>query len=105
MRDLSSILSLFHSQFNKINNKKFLLEGFWCENVKYATLLWGSFHKEICKPLMVYRFKCIRRRAQYWRTKRVFCIFFCLQEPIFDVLVIFFFVLKLKVYVCLVKSY
>ena len=29
--------------------------------------------------------------------------FFCLQEPIFDVLVIFF-VLKLEVYVCLVKS-
>ena len=29
--------------------------------------------------------------------------FFCLQEPIFDVLVIFY-VLKLGVYVCLVKS-
>ena len=32
-----------------------------------------------------------------------FLHFFCLQEPFFDVLVIFF-VLKLKVYVCLVKS-
>ena len=32
-----------------------------------------------------------------------FLHFFCLQEPIFDVLVIFF-VLKLEVYVCLAKS-
>ena len=31
-----------------------------------------------------------------------FLLFYCLQEPIFDVLVIFF--LKLEVYVCLVKS-
>ena len=30
-----------------------------------------------------------RRRAQYWRTKRGFA-FFCLQEPIYNVLVIFF---------------
>ena len=35
--------------------------------------------------------------------KTGFCIFFCLQEPILNVLVIFF-VLKLEVYVCLVKS-
>ena len=35
--------------------------------------------------------------------KTGFCIFFCLQEPSFDVLVIFF-VLKLEVYVCFVKS-
>ena len=44
----------------------------------------------------------VRRRAQYWRTKRGFA-FFCLQEPIFNALVIFF-VLKLGVYVCLVMS-
>ena len=31
----------------------------------------------------------LRRRAQYWRTKRGFA-FFCLQEPIYNVLVIFF---------------
>ena len=30
--------------------------------------------------------------------------FFCLQEPIYNVLVIFFFVLKLEVYVCLARS-
>ena len=35
--------------------------------------------------------------------KSGFCICFCLHEPIDDVLVIFF-VLKLEVYVCLVKS-
>ena len=35
--------------------------------------------------------------------KMDFCIFFCLQEPIIDVLVIFF-CLKLEVYVRLVKS-
>ena len=35
--------------------------------------------------------------------KMWFCPFFCLQEPIFNVLVIFF-VLKLGVYVCLVMS-
>ena len=34
--------------------------------------------------------------------KTGFAVFFCLQEPIFDVLVIF--ALKLEVYVCLVKS-
>ena len=43
-----------------------------------------------------------RRRAQYLRTKRGFA-FFCLQEPIYKVLVIFF-VMKLGVFVRLVKS-
>ena len=36
--------------------------------------------------------------------KTWFCPFFCLQEPIYKVLVIFLFVLKLGVYVRLVKS-
>ena len=44
----------------------------------------------------------LRHRAQYCRTKRGFA-FFCIQEPIFNVLVIHIF-LKLGVYVCLVMS-
>ena len=36
--------------------------------------------------------------------KTGFCIFFCLQESIFDVLVTFF-LLKLEVYICIVKSF
>ena len=46
--------------------------------------------------------RMLGRRAQYWRTKRGFA-FFCLLELIYIVLVIFF-VLKLGVYVRLVKS-
>ena len=36
--------------------------------------------------------------------KTGFCISFCLQESIFDVLVTFFFLMQLEVYICLVKS-
>ena len=51
--------------------------------------------------------KTLKRNIKTSRTvlayKTGFCIFFCLQEPIFNILVIFF-VLKLGVYVCLAKS-
>ena len=43
-----------------------------------------------------------RRRAQYWRTKRGFALFY-LQEPIYNVLVIFF-GFETRVYVRFVNS-